>query len=184
MALDYTKIANKLKLNPMASEEAIIEEIASIVNKKNESDKKAEDAEDKMKKMEEDLKKAKKDYDDKKAEYDSLKKDYDDMKKKNDDDEEDKKNKKKAEDVDKAKNMVEGFAKEGRIPSDAATMKAWQDKAVADYEGIKNLLGALPINKKATTIPVSGNPTATNDKALTSVISNKMADLRKKTSEA
>jgi len=53
-----------------------------------------------------------------------------------------------------AQNMVKGFAVQGRIKNDDATIASWAEKAKNDMTGIKTLLESLPLNKAAVTIPV------------------------------
>lgn len=57
--------------------------------------------------------------------------------------------------LSEAQNMVNQFASQGRIKNDEATLKAWTDKAVADMEGVRNMLESLPLNRAAVTIPVA-----------------------------
>lgn len=173
----FSRIANKLGLVSQASDDAIMEQITSILNKKNESDKKAEDLEKKMEDLKKSMEDKKSEYDDMKKKHDDLKKDYDDLKKKADDEAKKSEDKKKAEDEDKAKNLIENFAKEGRIPNDTDTMAAWKVKAVADYDGIKNLLEKLPINKKGVIINTQKTG-GEADQLLTSVVAMNSATIR------
>ncbi|MGN6416141.1 MAG: Clp protease ClpP [Pseudobacter sp.] len=143
------KIANRLKLNPEASEDAVVEAIDSleksnadlqnqvknhlseIQNKKNS----LEEQENKVKALEEELTKAKNEL---KEAQDKAKNMEEEQEKK---EEEDK--------ATKAKNLVEGFAKQGRIKNDAKILADWTEQAKADYDGVKNLLESLPLNQKA-----------------------------------
>jgi ATP-dependent Clp endopeptidase proteolytic subunit ClpP len=155
-----TKIANKLGLIADANEESILAAIASIENKKN-------DMEDKMKKAEDKYNEAQEECDKLKAEMEDLK-----QKAKKAEDEA-----KKAEDEAKkseAKNMVEGFAKSGKIKNES--IDTWVELAVADLAKAKNMLEQLPTNKTAAVIATSGNP---GDEAhLTNVIAKNMAEIR------
>lgn len=157
------KVANKLGLNAEASEDSIIAEIVAIENKKNEM-------EDKMKKMEDALAK-------KKSECDELEAKYNELKKKAEDEAEERK---KAEDEakkEKAKNMVEGFVKAGKIKNEST--EKWVALALADFDGIKNALDELPVNKTAPKMEVA-NGNAGSEKELTNVIARTMADARNK----
>ena len=159
------KVANKLGLISDASEESIVSAIDSIVNKKN-------DMEDKMKKMEDDYAEAKQECDKLKAQLDEMKQKAEDEAKKA---EEEAKNAKKAE----AKNMVEGFAKAGKIKNEA--IEKWVAMAADNFEMVKNLLEELPVNKVANKIEVNtGDQGAASDANLTSVIARAMADTRNK----
>ena len=77
----------------------------------------------------------------------------------------------------KAKNMVEGFAKSGRIKNDTETITKWTNKAKSDFEGVKALIEDLPVTKVANKIEVS---TVTNELALTNVVAKQMRDVREK----
>jgi len=159
------KVVNKLGLISDASEESIVSAIDSIVNKKN-------DMEDKMKKMEDDYAEAKQECDKLKAQLDEMKQKAEDEAKKA---EEEAKNAKKAE----AKNMVEGFAKAGKIKNEA--IEKWVAMAADNFEMVKNLLEELPVNKVANKIEVNtGDQGAASDANLTSVIARAMADTRNK----
>ena len=51
--------------------------------------------------------------------------------------------------TEKATNLVKAEAQAGRIKNDDATITAWTNKAVEDFDGTKALLESLPTNKKA-----------------------------------
>jgi len=154
--IKMTKVANKLGLNPDASEESIIAEVSAIMNKKAEADDKLKKMEDRMKKMEDDL--------------DEYKAKYSEEKKKAEEADEDKK---KSE----AKNMVEGFAKAGKIKIEA--VNKWMDMAAKDFEGTKSLLEELPVSKVANKIQTPEGSTS-NEAELTMVIARTMNDVRNK----
>jgi ATP-dependent Clp endopeptidase proteolytic subunit ClpP len=159
----FTKVTNKLGLVAEANEDAILEAIAKIENK-------AEDAANELKKMEDA-------YNAKKAECDKAEADLAEAKAKL---EEEAKAKAKAEDEaaeEKAKNMVEGFAKAGRIKNDAETITKWTAKAKADFDGVKALIEDLPITKVANKIAVGE---VSNEAELTGVIAKAMRDVRVK----
>ena len=54
---------------------------------------------------------------------------------------------------EKAKNMVEGFAKAGRIKNEATVMLKWTNLAKSDFDGTKAMIEELPLNKAAVVIP-------------------------------
>ena len=156
MANEFSTICNKLKLNPMASAEAIADEIGNIMAKKSDAEKKCEDLEKKLADHKAEMDKAKKELDDMKKEHDDMKKQHDDLKKKMDDEADakakaksDEEAKAKAETEEKAKNYINLAATQGRIPSDKATIDLWTKKAIEDFDGIKNMLEKQPANKKA-----------------------------------
>ena len=149
---DMKKIANRLKLNPDASEDSVVEAIDSlekqntdlqnqvknhlseIQNKKNS----LEEQEEKVKQLEEELAKAKA----------SLKEAQD--KAKNMEEEQEKKE--EEDKAAKAKNLIDGFVKQGRIKNDAKLIADWTEKAKDDHDGIKNMLESLPLNQKSVSI--------------------------------
>jgi ATP-dependent Clp protease protease subunit len=154
------KVANKLGLNPDASEDSMLSAIADIQNKAK-SDLDA--AEDKVKNKQKEL-------DDATEEMDKLKKEKNAMKEANDKIGKEKaeletaknalqKEKDDAEDAmvtEKAKNMVEGFAKTGRIKNEAKVISFYTELAAANkgagFDVIKDQLEALPLNKIAPVI--------------------------------
>lgn len=145
-SMNLTKITNKLNLNDAASEDAIVTAITEVQNKLTVS-------EVSNKKNEDDLKKMKKELDDKKAEFDKLKGEYD----KCVDDLEEMDKKAKAEEAkgkkEKAKNLIDSFATAGKIKAEA--VNKWVEKAVADYDGTKELLDGIPGNKTAVKFETS-----------------------------
>lgn len=155
-----TKIANKLGLIADANEESIIAAITAMENKNG-------DMEAKLKKAEEKYNAAQEECDKLKAEMDELK----EKAKKAEDDA------KKAEDEAKkseAKNMVEGFAKSGKIKNEA--IDTWVELATADFAKAKNMLEQLPTNKTAAVIHTEGTPG--EEAHLTNVIAKNMAEIR------
>lgn len=154
------KVANKLGLNQDASEDSILSAIAEIQNKAK-SDLEA--AEDKVKAKIQEL-------DDAKNEMDKLVKEKNAMKDANDKIEKEKnaltiekdalqKEKDDAEEAmvtEKAKNMVEGFAKAGRIKNEKKVVDFYTELAAANkgagFDVIKEQLEAIPLNKVAPVI--------------------------------
>lgn len=182
----YAKIANKLGLHEMASSDAVVEELGKILNKKSELEKKCEDLEEKMedleKKMEdhkskgEDLQKK---HDDLKAKHAELTKKMEDEEKAKKEEDEEKAKKAKAEDEDKAKNMVETAALQGKIPSDTESLELWKKSAIKDMAGTKSILDKMPINKKAAAKIPKTAPVQTRSEQ-GSVIALAMNKLQKK----
>ena len=162
-AADYSKIANRLKLNPQCNDEAIIDEIQAIQDKKTAAEKKCEDLEKKMEDHKKEMEEKKKELADMKKEHDEMKKNYDEMKKKAEDEAEAKKKAEdddKAEDAKKAKNYVDEMATKGAIPKDEDTLKLWYEQAkTLGLEKVKALLERQPLNKTApkVDVPKSGN---------------------------
>jgi len=159
---NMSKVANKLGLNPEASEESILAEVSRIQNKSSE--------------MEEKMKKMQNDYSEAKAKCDELETAINEMKKKAEDESA---AKMKAEDEmkgEKAKNLIEGFVKAGKIKNEST--EKWIAMAKSDFDGIKNMLEELPTNKVSNgKIDPKGNVT---DAELTSVIARTMAETRNK----
>jgi chromosome segregation ATPase len=149
-------------LNAEANEEAVVAAITSIENKKAEM-------EDKMAKMEEKLAKMEDECNEFKAKVAEFKKKAEDEAKAKAEMEE------KMED-EKAKNMIEGYVKQGRIKIDQINIWAQTAKAIG-FEQAKNMIEALPISKNAAKIDVHS---VSNDAALTNVIAGTMATIREK----
>ena len=118
------KVTNKLGLNDDANEESILKAIQEIENK-------AMTAKEKMK-AEMDALKEKMDADNKA--FDELKAKFDATKE------------------DNCKNMVTGFATLGKIANDEAIINKWTALASNDFDGTKELLESLPVNKVANRI--------------------------------
>jgi predicted nucleic acid-binding Zn-ribbon protein len=154
-------------LNDEANEDSIVAAITTISNKKAE-------AEDKLKKMEDDYaeaKKAKAEMEDKlKAMEDKL----EDAKKKAE--ESDKAKAEAEEDAkkDKAKNLIEGFVKTGKIKLEAKAK--WEAMAIVNFDDTKTLLEELPTNGKAAIINVGQSDVTEGN--LTMVAAKKMLEVR------
>lgn len=170
-AKEFQKINNKLSLNPDASIESAISAIDALVAAKNKAEedcKNAKNEEDKVKseleKKKDELKKAQDEVDKIKSELDKMKSEMEEQDKKNKaKDEEDKKN--------KAKDLVKNHASK---LGDIKNLELWEAKAIADFEGTKNLLESLPINKKAAVIDLGQN-SANGTPVVGSVIASTMA---------
>ena len=156
-----SKVANKLGLNPEANEEAIISEISSIVNKNA-------DMEAKMKKMEAEYKAAQ-------DKCNELQEKMNEMKDKMKEAEDKAEKAENGRALVNATNMVDTFVKAGKIKVEAANV--WVEKAVADFDGVKNLLETLPTNGKAPIMDVNN---AFNEAELTMVAARSMQEVRTK----
>jgi len=64
--------------------------------------------------------------------------------------------------TDKCKNMIEDFAKVGRITNDEVTIGSWINLAKSDFEGTKALIEGLPLNSKSPVIEVTNTTVLTN----------------------
>lgn len=87
-----------------------------------------------------------------------------------------------------ATNMVKGFAAQGRIKNDDATIQSWVNKAVEDMTGVKALMESLPLNRAAVTVGVQNQvptgaavtggedkrPSAASAAALTAMVQNNL----------
>lgn len=121
------KVTNKLGLNEDANEESILKAIQEIENKAMTAKEKLQAEMDALKeKMEADNKA----FDELKAKFEATKE-------------------------DNCKNMVTEFAKVGKIANDEAVINKWTALASNDFEGTKELLESLPVNKIANKIETS-----------------------------
>lgn len=153
---NFTKVTMRLRLNDSAPADDVVKAIDAIEDRA----KRAETARDKA--ILEAQNKAKADADEKdelkrklkKAEEDKAKAqaDYDTCKSALDAMEEDKQKAEDAMNAEKAKNMVEGFAKAGRIKNEATVILKWTNLAKADFDGTKAMIEELPLNKAAVVI--------------------------------
>jgi ATP-dependent protease ClpP protease subunit/phage shock protein A len=159
--INMNKVANMLNLNAEASEEAIVAEILEIQNKKM-------SAEEKMKKMEAAYNEAQEKCDKMKAELDAYKQKMEDAIAKAEAEEAESKK-------SKAKNMVEGFVRTGKIKNDS--VEKWTNMAIADFDNVKNLLEELPTNGKSVTPETQHT---VSDAELTMVAAKAMQEVRNK----
>lgn len=145
------KVTNKLTLNPDASEDSIAMAVDAVLNRatKAEADLSAlnKKSKEELDKMAKDLKEMEDKYNAMKKEYDTCKNELDTAKKEKDDAE-------AAAKKEKVKNMIAGFVKIGKIKNEAAIITKWEEKGEADFDGTKELLEGLPLNKQATIITV------------------------------
>jgi len=169
--MSLTKVTMRLKLNDAAREDDIISAIDAIENraKKAEADidgaedkakkaeAKAKDAEDKAKEKAkadaEEMDKLKAKLEKAKADLEKAQKDFDDSKAKLDAVEKDKKDAADKAEEDKIKNMVDGFAKIGRIKNEETIKLDWVNTGkTLGLEKAKAMIEALPLNKDAVVI--------------------------------
>ena len=153
----FPKVTMRLKLNDAATEDNIVTAIDAIENRATEAEKMAIEAiteaqnkakadADELDKLKAKLKKAEEAAAKASAEYEDCKSQLDAMEK-------DKKAAEEKAEEDKIKNMVEGFAKIGRIKNEATVILEWTNTGkVLGAEKVKNMIEALPLNKEAKTI--------------------------------
>lgn len=132
------KVANKLGLNPEASEETILNAVTEMQNKLSAAATQNKANEDKILELEIAAESKAKELTAINDELTSLKKEKEDAV--------------DAVNTQKALTMVQDFAKIGKIKSDEATIQKWVDKAKSDFDGVKALIEDLPLNKKADKI--------------------------------
>jgi ATP-dependent Clp protease protease subunit len=185
--MSFKLVTNKLGLNESATEDNILRAIQDIENKAatesatlntalNEAKRLRTDAENKARDLESQMNAAKEKYDALKAEFDKLKKEKEET--------EAKAAKDKAEATEtEAKNMLNGFVKANRIKADA--VDGWLNKVKENkltVAEVKDMIEALPLNGKAARVAesVSG---ADTEKNLTSVVAQKMAEVRNRVEE-
>lgn len=153
----FPKVTMRLKLNDAATEDNIVAAIDAIENRAKEAERMALDASteaqnkakadaDELDKLKAKLKKAEDAAAAAKADYENCKNALDAM-------EQDKKAAEEKAEEDKIKNMVEGFAKVGRIKNEATVILEWTNTSkVLGAEKVKNMIEALPINKVANNL--------------------------------
>ena len=134
------KVTNKLGLNEDASEDAILSAITSIENKSA--------------KLQSSLEEMRNSYKEKKQEYENILSELNDMKK-------------KAEDAElemkkvKITNMVEDFAKLGKIKNESVSK--WVAMAEKDFDSTKELLEDLSVSKVSNKIEINKDQNNTQD---------------------
>lgn len=155
-SMSMTKITMKLGLNDAATEDNVITAIKGIEDKAYSADVAKIDAENKLAAIENAAKKSKADYEEEmdkmKKEMDSKKFAFDKLKEEYDAIVEDKVAAENIATGLKAKAMVEGFAKTGRIKNESSVILKWTNLAIADFEGTEELIKEIPLNKSAIAI--------------------------------
>jgi ATP-dependent Clp endopeptidase proteolytic subunit ClpP len=129
--MDFAKIANHLKLNPAANEDAVMEAIKGIENRASAAERDLATAQNRVTALE--------------GEKITLTGQLTDLKNKQEAAE------KEAKKV-KAEVLVVAAAKLGTIKNEADTIARWTALAENDYDGTKALIETLPVNKTATRI--------------------------------
>lgn len=158
-----SKVTNKLGLIDGSNEDTILAAITQIQNKAEQAEAKAADLENKLNEKEAEKKEVESkltNATNKLQEVETAKREAE----------------KQAVEV-KAKNMVEGYAKAGRIKNDAETITKWTNLAVTDFDGTEALIKDLPVHKTAQKIDISE---VSNTANLTNVIAKTMAEARTK----
>lgn len=134
--MDFKRIANRLNLNPEASEDAILAGITAIENR--------------AAKAEGDLVTVRNQVTTLEAEKTTLTTQLTEIKNKVETAE------KEAKKI-KAEALVTAAAKLGVIKNEAAVIAKWTELATNDYDGTKNLMETLPVNKSAVKIETGGD---------------------------
>lgn len=172
-------IANYLGLNTEATENSVLTEVQARINAEIINRTKAEDATNAAKK---ELETAKAELTASEDKFKKMSDAYDALVAKNKADVAEAENKAKVAEKEaatvKAKTMVEGFVKTGKIKSEA--VEKWTGLAVADFDGIKSMLDELPVNvhgKKLETVLNTTEGTGYSAAAI-------MANIAAKTSKA
>ena len=155
------KVTMKLGLNDSAPEDSIVKAIEAIENRALKAEAEAEDLKKVTNKVKEDGEDEKKKLLDKlaKLEAEAAKNEAElnDCKSKLEAIEKDKAKAEEEMKLEKAKNLIEDFAKVGRIKNEEVVKLQWTKIAIVQgIEETKNMLEALPLNKVAPVL----NPTA------------------------
>lgn len=135
---NMVKVTNKLNLQDSANEDAIVGAISEIQNKLDLATVENKKSKDELEKMKNDLDTAENSLKEMKDKYEAAKNDLD-----------------TAADLamtEKCKNMISGFVKIGKIKNEAKSIDAWVAKAKVDFDGVKNLIDELPLNKTAAIV--------------------------------
>lgn len=178
--MSFPKVANKLKLNNEASEDAIVSEIDRIFNKQIETDGLLKAALTEVENKGKSMEAKQKEFDALTEKCKALDEEIKQMKQKAADDETARAKAADEEIEQKAKNLVEGFVKEGRIKNEPEVIKNWTAKAKVDLAGVKALIEGLPLNKEA-----AGKITITNtaEKKPGSVVRARMIEMQLKAAQ-
>jgi ATP-dependent protease ClpP protease subunit len=147
--MDFKRIANRLKLNPEASEDAILAGIAEIENRASKAEGDLVTVRNQVTTLE--------------GEKTTLTTQLTEVKNKQEAAE------KEAKKV-KAEALVTASAKLGIIKNEAAVIAKWTELATNDYDSTKNLMETLPVNKNAVKID-----TVDNSKESQSILENQAA---------
>jgi len=155
--MSITKITMKLGLNDAATEDNVVAAIKGIEDKAYQAEVDKIAAENKLAAVENAAKAEKaamqKQLDEMSAKLAEDKAAFDKMKAEFDAIQADKIKAENAAKEVAAKNMVEGYAKTGRIKNEAAVILKWTNLAVNDFEGTEEILKEIPLSKAAVVIP-------------------------------
>ena len=146
------KVTMKLGLNDSAPEDSIVKAIEAIENRATMAETELKNVQNKAKAKEEadgsEMDKLKAKAAEAKAAYDKCMEELEDCKNKLSAVEEDKKKAEEAKKASEAKNMIEGYAKAGRIKNEATIVLEWCETAkTLGFDKVKNMIEALPLNK-------------------------------------
>lgn len=179
--MSFPKVANKLKLNSEASEDAILHEIDRMIDTQADTDGKLKAALTEVTNKGKSLEEKEKALADMTEKCKALAEEITQAKQKAAEEEKARAKAAEEEIEQKAKNMIEGFVTEGRIKNDPEVIKNWTVKAKADLVGVKALIEGLPLNKKAegklNVVTGAGNDVV---KKPGSVVQAKMIELKLK----
>lgn len=171
-----SKIANRLKLNPEANEEAVISAIDGIENKISEKDTEIGKLKIEAKNSLDALAKKETEYNLMVEEVTKHKNELDAMKAANKLKDDAAAAKDATDKAEKAKNLITGLVTAGKIKNEQKIIDSWTTKAIENYDDVNGLFDGLPLNKIANKLEA-----VMDDKTkvkLTSVVANKMAALR------
>lgn len=147
---DMKQIVNKLGLGEQATEEEIVNSIDKIRNENEDLRNSNKVSQDEINKMKKDMEEAENKFKKLKDEYDKacneLEAAKNEAKKLEDDAKE-----------AKAKAMVDEFVKKGVVKKEDAVVNKWVGMAKTEFDGTKQLLESIPVNKKSEKIPYQDN---------------------------
>lgn len=146
--MDFKRIANRLKLNPDASEDSILASIAEIENRATTAEGNLATVRNQVTTLEADKTKLTGELTEAKNKIEA--------------------SEKEAKKI-KAEALVTAAAKLGTIKNEAETLVKWQTLAENDFDGTKALLETLPVNKTANAITTGA------DNKNASVLENQVA---------
>jgi ATP-dependent protease ClpP protease subunit len=139
---NMVKVNNKLGLSDDASQESVLKAIETMENKYSALEVVNKASKDEMDKMKNDMDDAENKFKEMKDAYDKVCNEMEELNK-------EKVVAENAVKEEKAKNMVEGFVKDGVIKNDAGVIAEWVADATVDFDKIQNRLSSIPVNKVA-----------------------------------
>lgn len=151
----YTKITNKLKLVEGSSEDVIVSAINQLESDKQAAEQKLTEAEQAVEELKLKLADAETALAAAKLATETAEAEAAEV-----------------EATSKATAMVNTF--KARIGDDAATISKWVNKAKVDFDGTKELLESIPLNKTANRVDVSGGGNANPQKVTAQSIMNEV----------